>query len=124
MRTVHQFVTFTVATPFQHAVAARSRGRRRVLRSAAAEYRARRDRLCDGLAAGLDVLPPEGTYFALADIRPLGYDDDEILPRLPERSASPQSRSAPSGRETRHLVRFAFCKRTRRSTKACGGCAA
>jgi N-succinyldiaminopimelate aminotransferase len=78
------------------------------------DYRARRDRLCAGLAAvGLEVRPPEGTYFALADIRPLGFDDDAAFCRRLVESvgvaAIPTSAFALDGR-LRHLVRFAFCK--------------
>jgi N-succinyldiaminopimelate aminotransferase len=80
----------------------------------AADYRARRDRLCDGLASvGLGVRPPAGTYFAMADIRPLGFDDDEAFCRhLVEAvgvAAIPASAFSEGGR-VRHLVRFAFCK--------------
>ena len=69
------------------AVPARDRRRRSrpttpTTRELRADYRARRDRLCDGLAAvGFDVRPPEGTYFALADVRPLGFDDDAAFCR-------------------------------------------
>jgi N-succinyldiaminopimelate aminotransferase len=114
VRAVHQFVTFAVATPFQHAAAtalAADDGYYVRLRDA---YLARRDRLCDGLAeVGFAVRPPEGTYFALADIRPLGYDDDETFCRtLVERvgvAAIPVSAFV-AGKSVRHLVRFAFCK--------------
>ncbi|HXK12674.1 MAG TPA: aminotransferase [Vicinamibacteria bacterium] len=114
VRAVHQFVTFAVATPFQHAAAAAlgtDDGYYARLRDS---YRARRDRLCAGLEeAGFGVRRPEGTYFALADIRPLGYDDDETFCRtLVERvgvAAIPVSAFTADGR-LRHLVRFAFCK--------------
>jgi N-succinyldiaminopimelate aminotransferase len=114
IRAVHQFVTFAVATPFQHAVAAALAAPDRYYARLRADYRARRDRLCDGLAdVGFGVRPPEGTYFALADVRPLGYDDDETFCRtLVERvgvAAIPVSAFA-RDRRLRHLVRFAFCK--------------
>ena len=80
-----------------------------------AEYRARRDRLCAGLReAGFAVAAPAGTYFAVADIRPLGYDDDVAFCRmLPERcgvAAIPVSAFHSRADAPRHLVRFAFCK--------------
>jgi N-succinyldiaminopimelate aminotransferase len=114
VRAVHQFVTFAVATPFQHAVAAALGAPDAYYESLREGYRARRDRLCEGLAAvGLAVRPPEGTYFALADIRPLGFDDDAAFcRRLVETvgvAAIPTSAFALDGR-LRHLVRFAFCK--------------
>jgi N-succinyldiaminopimelate aminotransferase len=114
VRAVHQFVTFAVATPFQHAAAAALAAPDEYYDGLRAGYRARRDRMCEGLAdVGFAVRPPEGTYFALADIRPLGYDDDETFCRtLVERvgvAAIPASAFA-ADRAVRHLVRFAFCK--------------
>jgi N-succinyldiaminopimelate aminotransferase len=114
VRSVHQFVTFAVATPFQHAAAAALAAPDEYFARLRADYRARRDRLCDGLAeVGFGVRPPEGTYFALGDIRPLGYDDDDTFCRtLVERvgvAAIPVSAFVAEGR-LRHLVRFAFCK--------------
>ena len=114
VRAVHQFVTFAVATPFQHAAVAALAAPDGYFARLRADYRARRDRLCDGLAEiGFGVHPPEGTYFALGDIRPLGYDDDETFCRtLVERvgvAAIPVSAFV-AGRRVRHLVRFAFCK--------------
>jgi N-succinyldiaminopimelate aminotransferase len=114
VRAVHQFVTFAVATPFQHAAAAALAAPNEYYAGLRAGYLARRDRLCQGLAeVGFAVRPPEATYFALADIRPLGYDDDETFCRtLVERvgvAAIPTS-AFTAGRAVRHLVRFAFCK--------------
>ena len=114
IRAVHQFVTFAVSTPFQHAAAAALAAPDRYYARLRSDYRARRDRLCDGLAEiGFGVRPPEGTYFALADIRPLGYDDDDTFCRtLVERvgvAAIPVS-AFTTERRLRHLVRFAFCK--------------
>jgi N-succinyldiaminopimelate aminotransferase len=114
VRAVHQFVTFAVATPFQHAAAAALAAPDAYYARLRADYRARRDRLCDGLAEiGFGVRPPEGTYFALADVRPLGYDDGDTFCRtLVERvgvAAIPASAFA-AERRLRHLVRFAFCK--------------
>jgi N-succinyldiaminopimelate aminotransferase len=114
VRAVHQFVTFAVATPFQHAAAVALAAPDEYYAGLRAGYLARRNRLCDGLAdVGFGVRRPEGTYFALADIRPLGYDDDDTFCRtLVERvgvAAIPVS-AFTAGRAVRHLVRFAFCK--------------
>src|SRR5258707_9814701 len=78
-------------------------------------YGACRDRLCDGLAeAGFGVGEPQGTYFALADIRPLGWDGDVAFCRaLPAKvgvAAIPVSAFYADAKAVRHLVRFAFCK--------------
>jgi N-succinyldiaminopimelate aminotransferase len=114
VRSVHQFLTFAVATPFQHAVAAALAAPDAYYQELRQGYLSRRDRLCAGLAeAGFSVRPPEGTYFALADIRPLGFEDDVAFCRmLPERAgvaAIPVSAFVEAAR-VRHLVRFAFCK--------------
>ena len=115
LRTVHQFVTFCVSTPFQHAMAVALTAPDDYYRQFREEYRARRDRLCQGLTnAGLGVLTPAGTYFALADIRPLGFADDLAFCReLPGRvgvAAIPSSAFFMNKDVGRHLVRFAFCK--------------
>jgi len=114
VRAVHQFTTFAVATPFQHAAAVALAAPDEYFEGLRSDYRGRRDRLCGGLAeAGFDVRPPEGTYFALADIRPLGFEDDAAFClALPERcgvAAIPASAFLADG-GPRHLVRFAFCK--------------
>ena len=80
-----------------------------------AGYRARRDRLCEGLAeVGFEVLVPAGTYFVCVDIRPLGFTDDMALcRRLPGEvgvAAIPNSAFYLNKDAGRHLVRFAFCK--------------
>jgi N-succinyldiaminopimelate aminotransferase len=115
LRTAHQFVTFAVNTPGQHAMATALRAPDAYFSAFVAEYRARRDRLCAGLReAGFALTPPAGTYFAVADIRPLGYDDAVAFCRmLPERlgvAAIPVSAFYTRPDSARHLVRFAFCK--------------
>lgn len=79
IRRVHQFTTFAIATPFQHAMAAAltqaldSDYYQQLL----ALYRTRRDMLVEMLcAADLAVVPPAGTYFVMADIRTWGFSTD------------------------------------------------
>jgi N-succinyldiaminopimelate aminotransferase len=115
LRGVHQFVTFCVATPLQHAMAAALSAPDDYFAALQRDYQSRRDRLCRGLAeAGFEVLTPAGTYFAQADIRTLGHSDDvEFCRMLPERvgvAAIPTSAFYANKAEGRHLVRFAFCK--------------
>ncbi len=115
LRTVHQFVTFCVATPFQHAMAAALTAPDAYFDGFRDEYRARRDRMCRGLdQAGLQALVPAGTYFALGDVRPLGFEDDVVFCRtIPSRAgvaAIPTSAFYATRGVGRHLVRFAFCK--------------
>ena len=115
IRTSHQFVTFCGGTPFQHAMAKALALPDDYYRQFLADYRARRDRLCDGLReVGFEVLVPAGTYFVCVDIRPLGFDDDmDLCRRLPQTvgvAAIPNSSFYYDRRRGRHLVRFAFCK--------------
>lgn len=115
LRGAHQFVTFTNGTPFQHAMALALGAGDEFYEGLRREYRRRRDRLCDGLREiGFGVLEPAGTYFAQADIRPLGFEDDEAFCReLPARvgvAAIPTTAFYENKGLARHLVRFAFCK--------------
>jgi hypothetical protein len=84
LRCAHQFVTFCTATPFQHALARAFVADDHFFTDLTAEYRARRDRLCDGLRAiGLDVLTPAGTYFVMTDIRRSASRRRRVLPHAP-----------------------------------------
>ena len=115
VRTAHQFITFCNSAPLQPAMAEALGLGDAFYRQLTADYRDRRDRLCRGLAeVGFGVLPPAGTYFVLADIRPLGYDDDvEFCRMLPQQvgvAAIPPTAFYVNKAEGRHLARFAFCK--------------
>ena len=118
LRAAKQWTTFTSGTPFQHAVAGVLGQADAHLEAMAADYRRRRDLLCEGLEAiGFDVTVPEGTFFVPADARPLGFDDDvDLCRRLPVDvgvGAIPISvfhQGPPATSPTRGLVRFAFCK--------------
>ena len=114
-RAAKQFMSFSGATPFQHAIAAALADAERHVRPLCDELRARRDRLCEGLAtAGFEVSVPQGTYFVNADAAPLGVDDARAWCRsLPERAgvvAIPTSAFYDDEHAGRTLVRFAFCK--------------
>lgn len=79
LRSVHQFVTFASATPFQEAMAAaiESAASDGYYAELAAAYDRRRTALAKGLEqAGLAVLPIGGSYFLMADISDLGFADD------------------------------------------------
>ena len=116
VRTAKQFLTYVNGAPFQPAVAVGLGLGDDFYRDLADTLRAKRDLLCDGLAkAGFGVEPPQGTYFATADIRPLGVDDGLAFCRsLPERCgvvAIPSAVFYADPAPGRHLVRFAFCKK-------------
>lgn len=68
VRKVHQYLTFSVNTPAQLALADMLRAEPEHYRELPAFYRARRDLFIEALAGGrLKLLPCEGTYFLLAD---------------------------------------------------------
>ena len=111
----HQFVTFAVSTPFQHAMVEAFRAPEVYFRTFVEEYAHRRDLLLDGLrTCGFGVADPDGTYFAMADIRPLGFEDDvDFCRHLVETvgvAAVPPTAFYQHKEHGRHLVRFAFCK--------------
>lgn len=115
VRTTKQFLTFTNGTPFQHAVAHALSLGDTVFDELTRRYRARRDQLVSGLRAlGFTVYPSAGTYFATADITPLGFDDGlAFCQELPARvgvAAVPEVVFFDHTQIGEPLVRFAFCK--------------
>ena len=115
---VKQWLTYVNGAPFQPAIATGLRLPNGYFRGAAAELRAKRDLLGNGLrSAGFDVSEPAGSYFTVADAAPLGATDaGDFCRSLPERAGvvaipltaftTPERRS-----EYATLVRFAACKR-------------
>ena len=114
---VKQWLTYASGAPFQPAVAAGLRMDPTVFHDLAADLRARRDLLTDGLRRiGFRVSVPEAGYFTVADAGPLGEPDARALAeRLPEEAgvvAIPLSafyRDGEAGDASSHL-RLAFCK--------------
>jgi aspartate/methionine/tyrosine aminotransferase len=114
---IHQFATFAIATPFQHAMAAALRD---ALHSSyyadlLAFYRERRDLLMAALRESrLDPLPVDGTYFVMADIGAWGFESDVAFCRhlttevgvaaIPPSVFYEQPATAP------RLARFCFAK--------------
>ncbi|MFC3999661.1 pyridoxal phosphate-dependent aminotransferase [Nocardiopsis sediminis] len=116
VQTVNQFLTFTANGALQLAIADAVRDEHAWIRAQRDSLAARRDRLSQGLrAAGFEVLRPQGTYFVMTDIRPLGFTDGidfaRALPRTAGVAAVPAQVLYDTTAEGRHLVRFAFCKR-------------
>jgi len=81
IRKVHQFMTFAVNTPGQHAIAAYLSDPALAASSyqaLPAFYQAKRDLFCAGLAGTrLHLLPCQGTYFVLADYSAIAAEADE-----------------------------------------------
>ncbi len=113
-----QWLTFTSGSPLQPAVALALDEQPDFPRALARDLEERRDLLVKGLAgAGLTAYNPEGTYFASASVRELGWSDGmSFCLALPERAGvvaipSQVFYDDPTDSEGgRHLVRFAFCK--------------
>ncbi|HVQ89797.1 MAG TPA: aminotransferase class I/II-fold pyridoxal phosphate-dependent enzyme [Mycobacteriales bacterium] len=114
LRRVHQFVTFTAASPLQRAVAVMLAGSGpEFYAQLTAEYTERRDTLLEYLAKrdDLELTTPEGAYFVMT--RCAG-DELEFCRELIDRSgvaAIPASAFFADPATGRGLVRFAFCKR-------------
>jgi N-succinyldiaminopimelate aminotransferase len=109
-----QWLTFTSGAPLQPAIAVALDDEPEWPRRLAGDLQARRDLLCDGLAAcGFDVRRPEGTYFALTDISSLGWQDGmEFCLALPGRAGVVAIPTQPfhDTHAGDQLVRWAFCK--------------
>ncbi|MBB2155037.1 aminotransferase [Gluconacetobacter diazotrophicus] len=113
----HQLLTFTTPPNLQRAVAVGLDKDTDYFTTLAADMQAKRDLLSDGLrAAGFDVLPCDGSYFIVADIRSTGFAGDDVAfcRALTERcrvTAIPVSAFYGTDNAPDHLVRFAFCKK-------------
>jgi aspartate/methionine/tyrosine aminotransferase len=111
----HQFITFTTPGTLQDAVAEGLGVGDSYFSDLAAGLAQKRDRLSEGLRGiGFDVLPTAGSYFLVADIRPLGDGGGDLAfcRALVERAgvaAIPVSAFF-QGDGVRHLIRFCFAK--------------
>lgn len=113
---VKQYLTFVNGAPFQPAIAVGLDLSDAFYAGIAAGLRDQRDTLIDGLRdAGLEVSVPAGSYFVVADARPLGAVDTAAFCRAFAESAGvvgiPVSAFAAHPETYAGLVRFAFCKR-------------
>lgn len=113
----HQFITFCGAAPLQEAAADALIWADEMDYYAALTtmYAERRALLLEALtSAGLTPLTPQGTYFVMVDIGPLGFADDVAFCRWLTRevgvAAIPPSAFYHDPAEGRWLARFAFCK--------------
>jgi methionine aminotransferase len=113
-RKVHQFLTFAVSTPVQHAIAGFMQEEPLFADGPAPFYQARRDRFALLLAGSrFGLRPVHGTYFMLADYSAVsGLRDTEFCEELTRRHGvaaiplSPFCDQPPAAR----LVRFCFAK--------------
>ncbi len=114
LRKVHQFLTFAVSTPVQHAIADFMREQPEFADGQGRFYQARRDRFA-GLLEGsrFSLRPVHGTYFMLADYSAVSsLPDTAFCEELTRRHGvaaiplSPFCDEPPAAR----LVRFCFAK--------------
>jgi N-succinyldiaminopimelate aminotransferase len=116
VRASHQFLTYCTPPAFQIAMAAAIRMDDAYYAELGESYTRKRAKLCAALAeVGLDVLSPEGTYYASVIIDGLGFEDDTAFCRHLTAeigvAAIPSSAFYEGRRGGRNLVRFCFCKR-------------
>ncbi len=116
VRTVKQFLTFVSGGPFQYAIAEALALPDEYFSSVAGGLMARRDLMCDGLAAaGFEVYRPAGTYFITTDIRPFGEVSGlDFCRKLPYQAgvvAIPSVVFYDNTDAGQFQVRFAFCKK-------------
>ena len=115
LRAAHQFVTFAVATPLQHAAAAALQADEAFYVDLVEDYRRRRDLLVEGLTRiGFQAFSPQGTYFVLADHTSFGFENDVAFARHLVTNvgvaAIPPSAFYHQPKDGSSLIRFAFCK--------------
>lgn len=113
---VKQFLTYVNGAPFQPAIAVGLDLPDAFYTGIADRMREQRDILVGGLRdAGLEVSVPGGSYFVVADARPLGAIDAAAFCRDLATAAGvvgiPVSAFAATPERYAGLVRFAFCKR-------------
>ncbi len=115
-RQVHDYVSIGAAAPLQEAGAFAYRMPRAYYAKLAADYQARRDRLCSALIEiGFDLEPPQGAYYVMADIDAFGVTDDVAFAHYLVRELGvatvPGSSFFQDKALGRRYIRFCFCKR-------------
>ncbi|MBI4630968.1 MAG: aminotransferase class I/II-fold pyridoxal phosphate-dependent enzyme [Chloroflexi bacterium] len=125
IRRAHQFVTFASGTPFQHAAVNALSLDDEYYAALIHDYQTKRDFLASALSnAGLDVSIPKGTYFIMAGIQPLGFNDDVTFCRYLTKeigvAAIPPSAFYSDDHKAlgKSYARFAFCKKMETLEKA------
>jgi aminotransferase len=115
-RQVHDYVSIGAAAPLQAAGAVAYRLPRDYYGRLAADYQARRDRLCGALLeVGFHLELPQGAYYVMAGIDAFGAIDDLEFSRFLVRQIGVATVPGSSFFRDKDLgrgyVRFCFCKR-------------
>ncbi|MFO7599463.1 MAG: aminotransferase class I/II-fold pyridoxal phosphate-dependent enzyme [Candidatus Desulfacyla sp.] len=116
VRMSHQFIVFSGQPALQEAMAVAMDLPDGYYTQLLSDYTRRRDLLAEALGElGFRVFQPEGTYYLVADITPLGFDDDlafcRMLPETAGVAAIPCSVFWNNRQGGRHLIRFCFAKK-------------
>ena len=110
----HQFITFTTPPALQRAVAEGLGTADAYYETLVSDLERRRDFLAAGLRrVGFEVLPCDGSYFLIADIRPMGFSDDADFCRRLTIEAGVAAVPVSAFFENdapRHYARFCFAK--------------
>jgi aspartate/methionine/tyrosine aminotransferase len=112
----HQNLTFTTPPNLQRGVAVGLAKDDAYFAGLSDHLQQKRDRLATGLARlGFGVLETKGTYFITTDVRPLGWNDDDVsfcrtLTEEAKVTAIPVTAFYASEGAPNHYARFAFCK--------------
>lgn len=113
-RKVHDFLTVGAAAPLQHAVVTALEFPPSYYDALAAEYAERRALFLGYLdRTGLAYAPPEGAYYVMVDVSPLGYASDVELAHwlTKEIGVAPVPGSSFFADGNNRYVRFNFAKR-------------
>lgn len=114
INSLHTYLTLCAPTPLQEAAVTALSFPLSYYTQLAAEYTHRRDILLDYLTeAGLSYIEPQGSYFVLADISPLGFSDDVSFCHwlLKEIGIAAVPASYFFHEPVKHLVRLNFAKK-------------
>ncbi len=115
IRATHDFLTVAAPTPLQVAGITALGLPSAYYEEMRRDYAERRELMMSILAdVGLAAAPPEGAYYVMADVTPLGFTDDmDAALALVEQGVAtvPGSAFFSVPQLGHHLLRFAFCKK-------------
>ncbi|RCK71683.1 MAG: Aspartate aminotransferase [Anaerolineae bacterium] len=114
IRTLHDYITLGAAAPLQRAAITALNFPDEYYQNLTRQYGEMRDIFLGYLErSGIGYIPPQGTYFVLADISPFGFEDDWAFCRwlAKEIGVAAVPGSSFFAEPVRHLIRLNFAKR-------------
>jgi len=121
IKALHTYLTLCAPSPLQEAAVTALSFPPSYYTQLQADYTRRKDILLDYLSeAGLSFIEPQGAYFVLADISPLGYADDVEFCHwlLKEIGIAAVPASYFFHEPVKHLIRLNFAKKDATLTEA------